>query len=241
MHVLIARTLGMIVLAIVASTQVATAQDKDFCSLEPAELLAALEGDWVFDQGPGIAKAGVMDVPLPDQPPVTLTVEFLAEAGIGFLSGQGQDMIIMPMVPGLVDNWATVLPQADQEKYKKPGASCGWKALRSFIGTTEYVLDGVYNGKPPAKIKENMMVGTCKDNPLFDITLDVGADLAMAILDILPGVPPINCFGYKTEGDMSMTIVARFESPTSGFGHVYFEGKTDVSRFWANAPLTLTR
>jgi hypothetical protein len=196
-----------------------------------------------------------MDVPLPDQPAVPLKVEFLPEVGIGFLSGQGQQMIILPMVPGLVDNWATALPQADKEKYDKPGAGCGWKALRSFIATTDYVLGGVFNGKPPANLKGKASeLRTCQENPIYDLILagrvltEEEREQSKKIFDLTleqAGVPDeltgINCYEIKKGGDMSMTIVARFESPTSGFGHVYFEGRTDRSNFAGNAPITLSR
>ena len=184
-----------------------------------------------------------MTISLPDQPPVPLKVEFLYDVGVGFLSGQGQDMIIMPMVPDLVDDWAKTLPRADKEKYKDAGSGCGWTALRSFIGTTDYMMNGVFNGRPQGNIAgSGLDVIICQENPIYDVfEIDFVEAVAKGILGVTEQLKTFQLRTCARGGDMSMTIVARFESPTSGFGHVYFQGNTDRSRFSGNAPIKLSR
>jgi len=220
-----------------ARAQTSANSPEEFCATSPTDLLLALEGNWTLAQGPGVMKAAGMELPLPPPPPVSLNLEFLPEVGVGFLSGQGQQMILMPMLPGLVDGWTDLLPKADKEKYGKTNNGCDWKSLRSIIGTNTYVLEGnliVMNNKPTYLGKSKPCI-----DPLFNALDEKGNETPLYyLLGIMGG----RCREFQLPpGEMSMTIVARFNTPYSGFGHVYFEGKKGPSRFAANAPLELFR
>lgn len=241
------RIVVLSVLAVPAYAQSSASSDDGFCASAPSDLFVALEGDWSLAQGPGSARAGVISLPLPPQRPVTLKLEFQPDVGVGFLSGQGQQMALIPAVPGLVAEKMELLPQAETEKYENTGTDCNWYSLPSFVGTNDYVLDGNYQAAElEAQTAEfvnlpfNYVFHFCENNPVYEFlleskTLSSGVTFSSTLTGNCnsPALPP---------GQMSMTIVARFDSPNSGFGHVYFEGnQPGGGRYVANAPITLSK
>ena len=145
-------------------------------------------------------------------------------------------MLMFPAIPGILAEKMKFMPSADLKKFENTGAACNWYSLPSIVGTNTYVLGDIFQAAPDTLVQWTSGF-YCSSDPLF-------AQLANSIpkLKDVKITPNAKCPVSKTPpGHMSMTIVARFDTPNSGFGHVYFEGEKGGSRFAANAPIALSR
>lgn len=240
---------------LVLTASLAVAQDPpsgggDFCAIAPQALLVALDGSWSMEQGPGFAIGGV-PIPLPAHPPVAMRLEYVADGGYAILSGQGQQMAMVPMVTEtateVLGDWSEHFVSSTEGM-----EACDWYALPTLMGSNVYALRGAI---PPdmatvlgeySSSTDSFAVGifACVGGrtPVFiagGTSEGVGYGQADEVLDYS------RFCGDKgmrsTQGDMSMTISLKFDSPSSARGMLTFSGEYDGYPFAAWAPITLFR
>lgn len=133
-----------LVLMLAASFAVAqdtTSENGGFCATAPQELLVALDGSWSMTQGPGVA-VGAFPIPLPGHPPVAMRLEYDPEGGFAILSGQGQQMLMVPMVTETASR-ALGKDSFDVFATETEGLdACDWYALPTLVGSNAYALSG---------------------------------------------------------------------------------------------------
>jgi len=117
----------------------------DLCATSPAELLAALDGTWTLNQGPGWAAAGggAIGTPLPAHPPQQIQIALDPNLGLPVLSAQGQHMMMVPAEPEPVaEHIDSVIEETGSAGAQSNATDCDWYGLPPIIGTNMYSLDG---------------------------------------------------------------------------------------------------
>lgn len=203
--------------AVAAWASPSQAQAGDFCATAPADLLVALDGGWSLRQGPGVANAAGMSIPLPPHPPVAVRFDYNAEQSVvHIVSADLADGIDMfPTAEQQSASAAAVL--ADQSA---PASPCDWYALPTLIGTNAYFfVQGPHFTNEPMAAAMSICI-------IYGYFCDIE-------------IPPT----YDPGGSaaMEMTLVLRFASADSGSGIVVFSGEQDGYSFRASAPVQLSR
>lgn len=235
--------LATALLLLVLPARFAAAQDTpsgggDFCATAPQELLAALDGSWSFTQGRGMAITGGPAVPLPAHPPVRMGLEYNSEGGYAILSGQGQQMLMLPtatetasgLLGGLYQNFVTSTEGMD---------ACDWYALPTLVGTNAYDLSGHFG--PPSGNPDGKNLSLCYDGDHYIFNYEVGLYNGVIEEIVLKKVGSCDDRDWVDGGDMTMTIALKFDSPSSARGMLSFSGKHGGYRFAAWAPITMSR
>jgi len=232
-----------------------------FCATAPNGFLSVLEGDWSFKQGAGFATAvGVpFPMPLPSHAPVPMKLTYDPETGLANLSGMNSDnrrenMVMFPSLPENLPRVVQALNTAQQEGLFQIGPGCDWYSLPIMVGTNHYSLDSTRVtgiGDTPAAVSllgdREFVVGiACISFPEDDEALDIVGYLLRRVDGIVKIHPvpesPDHCLRVtQSSGDMSMTIIVKFQSPNSGIGIVSFKGTSDGHTIKARAPITMTR
>lgn len=246
------------IFALMASPALAATESEDLCSLEQTELLQALDGTWSVKQGPtrvgGAATVphkygegatpGFAAMALPAQPAVRLKMSFVPEQGYSLLTGQGQQMIIVPAGPSEAAAEIQAQRARDGSTADRAQNACSDAGNPAIVGTNRYRL---VESEEIARIMGieagGVELGTiCSNDPLYELLTRYrfpnspisGEDMGRATEDACRRGP-------EPDGDMQMTIVAQFESANFGEGHLYFSGEMNGAYFGAVAPITLTR
>jgi hypothetical protein len=248
------KRLAIVCVVLVLAAGFVAAQDaptggEGFCATAPPELLAALDGSWSLEQGPGLAVGG-WPIPLPAHPPVAMRLEYDAEGGFAILSGQGQQMLMVPVVTEIVsDVLGDWFPHF--EGSTEGMEACDWYALPTLIGSNVYALSGAIPaewarvlGESNASIEYAVAILCVADRSyIFGVARDIDETDVHPIADGAPD-GSTNCEDRGTrslQGDMSMTISLKFDSPSSARGMLTFVGESDGYSFAAWAPITMFR
>lgn len=121
-----------------------TGETPGFCDTRTTDFLADLEGTWRLSHGPGFALFGGMgrqDFPAPA--PITLTFTAWSNVGVGILSGDRQNLFMLPTsAQGTADHLATLAPTTEVRRLMPANPPCGWEDLPAMIGTNTYRLEG---------------------------------------------------------------------------------------------------
>lgn len=210
----------------------ATDGDDGFCTMAPSELLAALDGTWSLKQGAGAAlgesNRGVAGVPLPPHGAQPLGFKYDPQRGVAVLSGQDtpDQMILFPVASAQAEQAARAFARGDAAKARAASTHCNPDSLRIFVGTNSYALD-----RDAAQHR-----GGSSEAAYFCSMLG------------MTGIPPAPvqraCSPRTTEaahGQMTMTLLVRFQSANAGSGMLYFQGEMEGSHFGAAAPVQLSR
>ena len=236
-----------------------------FCGSSPQEMLAALDGTWNLTQGKGFATAGPPQmsfvVPLPAHPAQPLTITYDPAAGVATATGAapGETMIMVPATQAGAAAVVGIIGQEDIEDYLEIGTGCDWDAIPIMIGTNIYSLDSITNGPDAGpnhfygsfggygfdyctagdvgEIDQALVFGHNSDIPVAP-TLDSDYE---SVCD--PDDPELNgpAVPEVSEGQMSMSLAVKFQSPTSGTGILLFKGTKDGYPFSAKAPVSFSR
>ncbi|MCP5085798.1 MAG: hypothetical protein GY952_03190 [Rhodobacteraceae bacterium] len=186
---------------------------------------------------------------LPPQPPVRLSLEFLPELGIGFLIGQGQEMMMIPARAEYIAAEVGFLSSPEIAEIAADAPDCDWSKLPVIVGTNIYELKQASNESQFKKnfskvdLDPSTMILVC--DGFFD-SLPPGVVEWIDIQDPPPGAGPALAFcpgqpSKAAKGEMSMTLFLRFSDTDSGSGELIFEGNLNSAHFAARAPITLSR
>ena len=270
---LVPAVLLLVLFANYAAAQNTSSSGAGFCTTAPQELLVALDGSWSLTQGMGAGTGWTMvggipipvgiAFPLPPQAPVGMTLTYDPDIGAAIMSGDGQQMIMMPT---MTETAAQALGPdfEDLVGSAASGAECDWYALPTLVGTNEYFLSG--GAIPPeyellaggtTRTSGFSAVFLCVNGKRIDAFLSFEGKWAIIGPDIGIGTKPshmdeqawqnlkpvsaFKCGQNLPKGDMSMTIALKFDSPSSGRGRVVYDGELDGSRFTVVAPVEMTR
>ncbi len=249
----IRHTLAITALLAVAAAPADARQDTQphgaFCALAGLDLLAALDGTWTINQGPGTAHAGMMTLQLPAPPPAQ--VRFAFDAGERMIDVQGVDqadgMIMFATAP--VQQAAADFLIGGPPEGDPTAPVCAWLETPTIIGTNQYVAwsreHWIFLQPGPGSTCDQIEERMGQPAPVYED--EATARIAERnrvnnevyyrefCTDRLRELPD----GGTME--MEMTLVLRFTSQNAGSGMVYFWGRTDKARFAASAPVTITR
>lgn len=237
---------------LVLAASFAAAQDSasgggDFCAIAPQELLVALDGSWSLEQGAGLAVGGV-PIPLPAHPPVAMRLEYDAEGGFAILGGQGQQMVMVPVVTetasAVLGDWFEHFATATEGM-----DACEWYALPTLVGSNVYALKGTtqtgslqWFDDSGAVMEYNMGAVFCVGDHAYFLLLQSGPEGKVLVPgEDTDGSRCADTDVIRSAGDMSMTISLKFDSPSSARGMLTFMGESDGYSFAAWAPITMTR
>ena len=214
----------------------------DVCSMSPFDFLDALEGTWQVSHGPGFALVGGFGRQnFPAPAPITLTFTSWSNVGIGILSGDGQDLFMLPTgaqetaahLSTLVQNGGSLGPMPAE-------APCGWEGLPAMIGTNTYRLLGdgdrelsvdefrvsydrhVFGDLPgrnddplvrtlPRGTNQRLMIALCNETGTFDALL--AASPSMEDRDFPPGP---SSFVWGSTEDENMGEVLAYQRLRQG-------------------------
>lgn len=224
-----------------------------FCATAPQDLLSALDGSWSLTQGRGIAIGGP-PIPLPAHPPVEMGLEYNSEGGYAILSGQGQQMLMLPtstetasnILGGLNENFVTATEGMD---------ACDWYALPTLVGSNWYDLTRIITSQTSPSIgaadgtSAAAMIFFCiNDLQYYTVfAVEEGGPVMVEVaqdIDWTSGPPSPNECNIPIDavtGDMKMTIALKFDSPSSARGMLSFRGEQGGYHFAAWAPITMSR
>ena len=231
---------------------IAQAQSADeFCATAPTDLLSALDGAWTLTHGPGVSMTGMGTHAFPAPEPTTLQFQYLPNYGFGELSGDGQSMLMFPAggqaTAAYIDG---VISQSSLQNVQPNSAGCDWYALPSLVGTNSYVLEG--NGNTSIDLEDlrgmmfdgDLTIWFCANTPTYDFFEDIDNEDSFAAA----GVDDEECRARSPQsgqGDMSMTLFLKFDSPSSASGVASFSGDMRAGRqrirFAAETPVWMTR
>jgi hypothetical protein len=250
----------------VAFSANAQSANDPFCTLAPNDMVAALDGTWNLTQGQGFATAGPPEMtfvlPLPAHPPQPLTITYDPAAGIATATGAapGETMLLVPTTPEGAAAVVGSIGEEDMEDYLEIGTGCDWYSIPLMIGTNIYSLDSLVELSPSQDAPDNLpnsVYGSfngiafryCYDpynpDPVFqtgrqDIPNGGGPQYNHSCDPSRPDrnvAPTIRV----SEGQMSMSLAVKFQSPSSGTGILLFEGMKDGYPFAAKAPVRFSR
>ena len=230
------RLLAVLALAFAMTTHAAAqSEGDDFCASTPTETLSVLDGNWSLRQGPGFVLSAVGAIPLPAQPGQTLTMQFVSDAGYSTLSGQGQQLVMVGGMPQNVAPVAAYLDEEQAEGFFTPGPGCNWLNQPVMIGSKRYDLTATIPGDSnpafymPIPISDAVIIVCVRADGSIEVGEGFGANC---------GVPDQELDG---EGELNMTLIVKFQSPSSATGVLIFTGNSRGNRFYAKAPITMTR
>lgn len=258
------RKLFLVILLSIAATAQAHAQSgSEACPTAPRDLLAGLDGTWSVQQGAGVMIVPVLGaMPLPPHEPLRLTMAYDPETGTSQLTGNGPDeqLIMFPTHESLVPQIQEVVSEADKEDLLNIGEGCNWYALPLMVGTNTYSLDAPASSEAgtmialalpealptSAPMSASLACLTRKEwQGMTDFVEDndlISAVEAMLSAPQLYVQPDAECnVTPASSGDMTMTLLVKFQSPNSGTGMLIFEVNQSGTRAIAKAPVTMSR
>ncbi|MBV0914114.1 hypothetical protein [Anianabacter salinae] len=253
---------------ILAAAQANAQSSRETCPTAPRDLLVGLDGTWSVQQGPGVMIVPVMGaLPLPPHAPLRLTMAYDPETGTSQLTGNGpnEQLIMFPTHESLVPQIQEMVSAADKENLLNIGTDCDWYALPLMVGTNTYSLEspgfvetgttvlalflpGVSNELTQSAIKSTAVCLTGKDKQ--EIADLMGGGRAQNMIDALENVElagplfvaqDFGCAVTPSSGEMTMTLLVKFQSPESGTGMLIFEVNQGGTRAIAKAPVTMSR
>lgn len=263
------RKLFLIILFSVAATAQAHAQSSnDACPTAPRDLLAGLHGTWSVQQGAGVMIVPVMGaMPLPPHAPLRLTMTYDPETGTSQLTGNGPDeqLMMFPTHESLVPQIQALVSAVDKEGLLNIGEDCDWYALPLMVGTSTYSLDVPANSETGTAIalalpdglptsapmsaplacltsrdKQGIVNFLGQNSPAHKAVFDAVATMASA--GKLYVQHDAECNATPTSsGNMTMTLLVKFQSASSGTGMLIFEVNQNGTRAIAKAPVTMSR
>lgn len=186
----------------------------------------------------GFAMGGAAGLPLPPHKAQKFTLKYQPGAGYSVLSGQGQQM---PMVASFGKNVQPVANYLEAEKTKglfSKGAGCNWSSLPIMIGSKSYELKASKPGSNQYKF--GMFVPIPNNMVFLCVRQDGSVGIGGGGFALAPNcsTPPRKLDG---KGDMTMTLIVKFQSRTSASGMLLFEGNSHGNPFFAKAPVSMTR
>lgn len=258
----------VILLSIVATAQAHAQSGSEACPTAPRDLLAGLDGTWSVQQGAGVMIVPVMGaMPLPPHEPLRLTMAYDPETGTSQLTGNGPDeqLIMFPTHESLVPQIQELVSEADKEDLLNIGEGCNWYALPLMVGTDTYSLDAPASSDGTTVIalalpdelsksmpvrRSTMVCFTSREKQAIGDFISDNATADYVVNTIIPAMEKagklyvmddfIPCTPPGT-GDMTMTLLVKFQSPNSGTGMLIFEVNQNGTRAIAKAPVTMSR
>lgn len=259
------RNLFLILLPMLAAAASAYAQSGSECPTAPRDLLAGLDGSWSVQQGAGVMFVPVMGaMPLPPHEPLRLTMDHDPETGTSQLTGNGRNekMIMFPTHESLVPRIQDLVNQAEKENLLNFGDSCDWSALPLIVGTNSYSLDTPASSETGTAIAlalpEGLPASAPMSAPLVCLTsrdkqdiVDLLGESSQAVFGLVATMASAGKLYVQhdakcnatlaSSGDMTMTLLIKFQNPDSGTGMLIFEVNQNGMRAIARAPVTMTR
>ena len=264
---MIARLLAASALLLVVGAPPAQAQEgssPEICGSEAAEFMQELDGVWSVKQGAGRAIGtatvpfretsgsvrGMIPMMLQEQDAVDLKLEYLPNFGFSVLSGQGQEMMMVPADRERALEEIQHQQEQGGEGTYGGGPRCADGTLPVLVGTNDYQLVDA-SGQEVEYVESSVPLihtrARCSNDPLFQVlnaafdpfrtdagrAADTRSQTSMDLREC--DIPPLQ------SGMMRMTIVVEFESWNSGSGYLYFDGEMGDIGFGAIADLTLSR
>ncbi len=235
---------------------------EDFCATAPADLMSALDGAWTLTHGPGITMTGAGVHAFPAPKPTTLEFTYWRNFGFGVLSGDGQNMVMLPAsAQATADYVDDLVAETGIANVTPETTACDWYALPSMIGTNRYSLRGP---GPDSFDLSDLSLGTAENMDSIMIDYCVQAQTGNRIVELFSeygdrtgpqeyttpagfvfNVNPMECEHESGSGDMTMTVFLKFDSPNSASGVASFSGDMTAGgrriRFAAETPVWMTR
>lgn len=239
--------IGKLILALLATTgflaSAAQARElpagPEFCAVAPTDLLVALDGNWKLKQGAGFAFGGAMaGMPLPPHKPQTLKIRYDADTGTTRMSAPDapDNMVMFPVAEAQQVQAAGEITQGAIDAYQSQVGACDWYSLPIIVGTNRYALDREASEPDYDSPVQDQFY--CK---LPSEAIGLPSEALMVLMQLYNRV----CLGdegtTEVHGQMSMTLLVRFDSTDSGRGTLFFEGEMQGYEFAAVAPVTLAR
>ncbi|MBC2778577.1 hypothetical protein [Parasphingopyxis marina] len=238
--------------AAAAPAQAQSGSAGNFCAAAPVETLQSLDGSWRITQGPGLARAAGMAIPLPGHPAQALSLDYDPLSGTALLEGAAPDELLV-LLPASAED-AGIAAEALAENGGAPanGGECNWASLPLMIGSNVYEL------RPGPQSTNNAVYGQVLGFA-FGYCYNGSIDPSESSFQIFEGgLGPIPLPVYAEEsttnacnpppeaprpapGQMVMTMIVRFDSQNSGSGLLLFEGRQGGNSFSATAPITISR
>lgn len=257
-------------LSITAAVQVHAQIDPDECPTAPRDLLAGLDGVWSVKQGAGVMIVPVMGaLPLPSHAPLRLTMAYDPNTGTSQLTGSGPDehLVMFPTHESLVPQIQEMVSEADKAGLLNIGDSCDWYGLPLMVGTNSFSLyapatsetgtaialalpEGLPNSAPmsvpltclTAQDKQGITAFLRENAPAKDSAAAFGAVASLASSGTLYVQHNAACnVTPASSGDLLMTLLVKFQSPTAATGMLIFEMNQNGLQAIAKAPVTMSR
>lgn len=257
-------------LSLAAAAPVHAQIDADECPTAPRDLLAGLDGVWSVKQGAGVMIVPVMGaMPLPPHAPLRLTMAYDPGSGTSQLtgSGPGEQLIMFPTHESLIPQIQEMVSEADKAGLLNIGDSCDWYGLPLMVGTNTYSLSAAATSETGTAIAlalpEGLPTSAPMSVPLTCLTgqdkqgitaflqankpakfgaVAVGAVASLASSGTLYVQHDAKCnVTPESSGDLSMTLLVKFQTPTAATGMLIFEISQNGLQAIAKAPVTMSR
>ncbi len=240
------------------SAQADEHQSDDFCLLASDALLSAVEGNWMLRQHAGAASAAGLVIPLPPNPAQPVNILFDIERGVAVMSGAEQEMLLIPTLPGALQNALQFMNESEAEGLLEIGSGCNFYDLPLVLGTNRYSLATTDSIQvEPGSVLSFVFLGEHSYVCVSEATLrEAGASSSVGYVNYesrsavyIEGErydqgrceQIVSAMPRAGSGQLVMSLAVKFQTPNSATGMLYFEGERDGYFFAAKAPVTLSR